>query len=33
VPSWFGVFLPDGAPRPGIDALNGEIKALLGATT
>jgi tripartite-type tricarboxylate transporter receptor subunit TctC len=29
VSSWFGVFLPGGAPRPVVDALNGEIKALL----
>jgi tripartite-type tricarboxylate transporter receptor subunit TctC len=29
VSSWFGVFLPGGAPRPVTDALNGEIKALL----
>ena len=29
VSSWFGVFLPRGAPQPVLDALNGEIKALL----
>ena len=29
VSSWFGVFLPAGTPRPVVDALNGEIKALL----
>jgi tripartite-type tricarboxylate transporter receptor subunit TctC len=29
VSSWFGVFLPGGTPRPVVDALNGEIKALL----
>ena len=29
VSSWFGAFLPGGAPRPVTDALNGEIKALL----
>jgi tripartite-type tricarboxylate transporter receptor subunit TctC len=32
VSSWFGVVLPAGAPRPVIDALNGEIKALLDRT-
>src|SRR3954471_22427447 len=26
VSSWFGVFLPGGAPQPVLDALNGEIK-------
>ena len=31
VSSWFGVVLPGGAPRPVIDALNGEVKALLGS--
>jgi tripartite-type tricarboxylate transporter receptor subunit TctC len=30
VSSWFGVFLPQGAPAPVLDALNGEIKTLLG---
>ena len=29
VSSWFGVFLPRGVPQPVLDALNGEIKALL----
>ncbi|MGB9366094.1 MAG: tripartite tricarboxylate transporter substrate binding protein [Xanthobacteraceae bacterium] len=29
VSSWFGVFLPGGTPRPVVDSLNGEIKALL----
>jgi tripartite-type tricarboxylate transporter receptor subunit TctC len=29
VSSWFGVFLPGGTPRPVVDALNGEIRALL----
>src|SRR3954471_6332628 len=29
VSSWFGVFLPGGAPQPVLDALNGEIKTLL----
>ncbi len=29
VSSWFGVFLPRGAPQPVLDALNGEIKVLL----
>ena len=29
VSSWFGVFLPRGAPRPVLDALNAEIKVLL----
>src|ERR1043166_3625418 len=29
VSSWFGVFLPRGVPRPVLDALNAEIKALL----
>jgi tripartite-type tricarboxylate transporter receptor subunit TctC len=29
VSSWFGVFLPRGVPRPVLDALNGEIKAVL----
>jgi tripartite-type tricarboxylate transporter receptor subunit TctC len=29
VSSWFGVFLPGGVPQPVLDALNGEIKALL----
>jgi tripartite-type tricarboxylate transporter receptor subunit TctC len=29
VSSWFGVFLPGGAPRPVVDALNGEVKSLL----
>jgi tripartite-type tricarboxylate transporter receptor subunit TctC len=29
VSSWFGVFLPGGAPRQVTDALNGEIKTLL----
>src|SRR5882672_9828783 len=29
VSSWFGVFLPRGAPQGVIDALNGEVKALL----
>jgi tripartite-type tricarboxylate transporter receptor subunit TctC len=29
VASWFGVFLPAGAPQPVVDALNGEIKKLL----
>jgi tripartite-type tricarboxylate transporter receptor subunit TctC len=29
VSSWFGVFLPGGAPQPVLDALNGEIKILL----
>jgi tripartite-type tricarboxylate transporter receptor subunit TctC len=29
VSSWFGVFLPAGTPRPVVDALNTEIKALL----
>jgi tripartite-type tricarboxylate transporter receptor subunit TctC len=29
VSSWFGVFLPAGAPQPVLDALNGEIKKLL----
>ncbi len=30
VSSWFGVFLPAGAPQPVLDALNGEVKTLLG---
>jgi tripartite-type tricarboxylate transporter receptor subunit TctC len=30
VSSWFGVLLPGGAPRPVVDALNSEIKTLLG---
>jgi len=29
VSSWFGVFLPGGPPRPVVDALNAEVKALL----
>ena len=29
VSSWFGVFLPQGAPRPIVDSLNAEIKAML----
>jgi tripartite-type tricarboxylate transporter receptor subunit TctC len=29
VSSWFGVFLPRGPAQPVLDALNGEIKALL----
>jgi tripartite-type tricarboxylate transporter receptor subunit TctC len=29
VSSWFGVFLPGGGPRPVVDALNAEVKALL----
>lgn len=29
VSSWFGVFLPQGTPRPAVDALNGEIKKML----
>jgi tripartite-type tricarboxylate transporter receptor subunit TctC len=29
VSSWFGVFLPKGAPAPIVDALNTEIKAML----
>lgn len=29
VSSWFGVFLPAGAPQPVVDALNGEVKKLL----
>jgi tripartite-type tricarboxylate transporter receptor subunit TctC len=29
VSSWFGVFLPAGAPQPVLDALNGEVKSLL----
>ena len=29
VSSWFGVFLPAGAPQPVLDALNGEVKKLL----
>jgi tripartite-type tricarboxylate transporter receptor subunit TctC len=29
VSSWFGVVLPGGSPRPVVDALNGEVKALL----
>lgn len=29
VSSWFGVFLPAGVPRPVLDALNAEVKALL----
>src|ERR1041385_1697764 len=29
VSSWFGVVLPAGAPRPVVDALNAEVKALL----
>lgn len=31
VSSWFGVVLPAGAPRPVVDALNSEVKALLGS--
>jgi len=31
VSSWFGVVLPGGAPRPVVDALNSEVKALLGS--
>jgi tripartite-type tricarboxylate transporter receptor subunit TctC len=30
VSSWFGVFLPTGAPAPVLEALNAEVKALLG---
>src|SRR5882672_1668519 len=30
VSSWFGVFLPAGAPAPVLEALNAEVKALLG---
>jgi tripartite-type tricarboxylate transporter receptor subunit TctC len=30
VSSWFGVVLPGGTPRPVVDALNGEVKTLLG---
>ena len=30
VSSWFGVFLPRGVPQPVLEALNGEIKTLLG---
>ena len=29
VSSWFGVFLPQGTPRPIVDSLNAEIKAML----
>lgn len=29
VSSWFGVFLPAGVPRPVLDSLNGQIKAML----
>ncbi|MEJ0076589.1 MAG: tripartite tricarboxylate transporter substrate binding protein [Alphaproteobacteria bacterium] len=29
VSSWFGVFLPGGGPRPVVDALNAEVRALL----
>jgi tripartite-type tricarboxylate transporter receptor subunit TctC len=29
VSSWFGVFLPAGAPAPVLDALNGEVKKML----
>ena len=29
VSSWFGVFLPQGTPRPIVDALNAEIKTML----
>ena len=29
VSSWFGVFLPAGAPAPVLDALNAEVKKLL----
>ena len=29
VSSWFGVFLPKSAPAPVVDALNGQVKALL----
>lgn len=29
VSSWFGVFLPAGVPRPVVDALNAQIKAML----
>jgi tripartite-type tricarboxylate transporter receptor subunit TctC len=32
VSSWFGVVLPGGAPRPVVDALNAEVKALLDRT-
>ena len=31
VSSWFGVFLPSGAPLPMVDALNNEIRDMLGA--
>jgi tripartite-type tricarboxylate transporter receptor subunit TctC len=30
VSSWFGVFLPRGTPAPVLDALNAEVKTLLG---
>ena len=29
VSSWFGVFLPQGTPRPIVDSLNAEVKAML----
>ncbi|WP_426956456.1 Bug family tripartite tricarboxylate transporter substrate binding protein [Muricoccus radiodurans] len=31
VSTWFGMFLPAGAPRPVVEALNEEIRALVGA--